>query len=93
MERIRDVLNQYTDTDAPSPGRRQLNAVLPLEDFAKLQVLCNHYKVTKRRLGSDLLAAAVQEAYSQLTIHDPDDHFDMQYGHALASLHAEEEAR
>ncbi len=66
MSRVQNVLMQYTDSDGPIPGRRQVNARLPVEDFGQLLVLCKHYKVTKSRLASDLLAAAVNEAFDNL---------------------------
>lgn len=66
MSRVQNVLMQYTDSDGPIPGRRQVNARLVLEDYAQLLILCKHYKVTKSRLASDLLAAAVSEAFDGL---------------------------
>ncbi len=58
---------QYTEADVSIPGRRQLNAALPLGDFAKLEVMSQALKTTKRRLASDLLGAAVQEAFESLS--------------------------
>ncbi len=66
MSRVQNVLIQYTDSDGPIPGRRQVNARLAVEDYARLLILCKHYKVTKSRLASDLLAAAVDEAFDNL---------------------------
>lgn len=63
MSRIQNVLDHYMNDEGSPPGKRQLNAVLPLEDFAKLEALCAVYKTTKRSLGSDLLAAAVRDAF------------------------------
>ncbi len=66
MSRVQNVLAQYTDSDGPIPGRRQVNARLVFEDYAALLLLCRHYKVTKSRLASDFLKAAIDEAFDHL---------------------------
>jgi hypothetical protein len=67
MGRIQEVLKHYADPDASATGRRQVNARLLVEDFAKLEVLCGVYKATKSRLATDLLTAAVEEAWESFT--------------------------
>ncbi len=67
MGKIQEVLKHYADPDVPATGRRQVNARLFVEDFAKLEVLCGAYKATKSRLATDLLTAAVEEAWESFT--------------------------
>ncbi len=93
MGRIQQALSQYSDPEGPAPGRRQVNARPLLEDFAKLQVMCKHYKVTKSRLATDLLEAAIGDAFDALMEHDDGTYQNMLADYTEAIKEEEENAQ
>jgi hypothetical protein len=62
--RIERLLNQYSN---PELGpKRQVNVRIELHSFVRLELLAEHYSVTRSSIAGDLLEVAIADATDHL---------------------------